>query len=139
MSDTADRIAKILEDPESVKMISEIAESFMGNATLPPIGDKESTGEEEKNENRENRTENTSAEQFNIPSTMVEAMNKLMSGGDIDNTVRLIAALKPYLRKHRRDSAESVLKMLNIMKTFGNSNVTEMLKLLGAAGSHAKE
>ena len=31
MSDVSDKITKILEDPESLKMISQIAESFMSD------------------------------------------------------------------------------------------------------------
>lgn len=128
MSETADRIAKILEDPESIKMISEIAESFMsGNS---------STVLQDKNES-ENNTENTpvtgdvSLIQPNVLNTIATTFEKLMSQGDVENTVRLIAALKPYMSKHRKDSADSVLKLLNLMRTIGKNNISDIAKLFG--------
>ncbi|MBR3994018.1 MAG: hypothetical protein IKI97_01920 [Clostridia bacterium] len=128
MSETADRIAKILEDPESIKMISEIAESFMnGNG---------STIAQNKTET-ENDTEDltvtgeVSPIQPNALNTIATTVEKLISKGDVENTVRLITALKPYMSKHRKDSADLVLKLLNVMRTIGNSNISDMARLFG--------
>ena len=130
MSDTADRIAKILEDPESIKMISEIAESFM-NGSGSIIQEKSET---EKAVSDITTAESVSEMPSNAFSSITTIFEKLISQGDVENTVRLINALKPYMSSHRRESADSVLKMLNLMHTIGKSNIADMAKLFGMIG-----
>ncbi len=136
MSDTADKIAKILEDPESIKMISEIAESFMSS------GDPSDEGASTEDQKDEALTENSSAKEATaeatakgeklIPgelSSSMKLLNDIIGKGDVENSIRLISALRPYMSKHRRDNADSVLKWLKALKFIGKHNISEISKL----------
>ena len=128
MSDVSEKIAKLLEDPESIKMISELAGSFIGNNNEKA---QEIIGEVQDVQENDTSTELVTEKISENSSAVSYAVNKLLEGADIENTVKLVSALKPYMSKRRRDSADSVLKMLGIMKVVGNSNFAEMAKLLG--------
>ena len=128
MSDVSEKIAKLLEDPESIKMISELAGSFIGNNNEKTQG---IIGEVQDVQENDTSTELVTEKISENSSAVSSAVNKLLEGADIENTVKLVSALKPYMSKRRRDSADSVLKMLGIMKLVGNSNFAEMAKLLG--------
>lgn len=45
--------------------------------------------------------------------TMQRVMKKIQSGGSDDRT-KLLMSLKPYMRKTRRDTIDSAVKMLNM-------------------------
>ena len=128
MSDVSEKIAKLLEDPESIKMISELAGRFIGNNNEKT---QEIIGEVQNVQENDTSTELVTEKIAENSSAVSSAVNKLLEGADIENTVKLVSALKPYMSKRRRDSADSVLKMLGIMKLVGNSNFAEMAKLLG--------
>ena len=121
MSDTADKISKILEDPESIKMISQIAESFMTNSA-----DSESISQTNSEDSESLKVENTLLN--DVPS--FKFIEDLLSKADVENSIMLISALRPYMSKHRRESADSVLKVLRILKLINKSNFSEISKLL---------
>lgn len=127
MSDTADRIAKILEDPESLKMISEIAESFIGSA-----GAESKKQSEDENDIIPLTKDEGEAQTYNPLATISETLEKLMAGTDIENTLRLISALEPYLSKRRQSGARSVKKTLGFMRTLSNGSISDITKLMGA-------
>lgn len=127
MSDTADRIAKILEDPESLKMISEIAESFMANTGAD--NQKES---EETNEITEIIKDEAETSTYNPLVSITEALQKLVGDTDIENTLRLISAIEPYLSTRRQSGARSVKKTLGLMRTLGNGNISDLAKIMSA-------
>lgn len=136
MSDTADKIAKILEDPESIKMISEIAESFMSQGNTNESSDSENDSKN-KDSNGNKKDEDSKPEKgtsTTIPSGELSASMKLLydiiGKGDIENSIRLITALKPYMSKHRRENADSVLKWLGALKFISKYNISEISKLL---------
>lgn len=132
MNEVSEKIAKILEDPESIRMISEIAGNFMGASSES----KQDAESEEKNAAEKETVKETEVE--TLPaltpislSGLGSTVEKLLDGADIENTVRLVTALKPYMSTRRRESAEAVLRVLSIIKLVGNSNFAEMAKLLG--------
>lgn len=136
MSDTADKIAKILEDPESIKMISEIAESFMSQGTTNESTEKDNTDnigdtdETTKNDASENKvSKNAPAISGELTSSM-KLLYDIIGKGDIENSIRLITALKPYMSKHRRENADSVIKWLGALKFISKYNISEISKLL---------
>ncbi len=131
MSDVSDRIAKILEDPESLKMISEIAGNFLGS-TDEKSNEKNDDSPEEQHESA--KTYESTNLQTTALSTISSTVGRLMENGDIDNTVRLVTALKPYMSIRRRESADSVLRILSVMRLVGNSNIQDMVKLFGTQG-----
>ncbi len=125
MSEVSDKIAKILEDPESLKMISQIADSFSGSMQTDII--KNAASESKENNDFKNLDSETNNHgDFSIISS---AVGKLMDGGDVENTIRLVTALKPYMSHHRRESADSVLKILAMMRLVGSAEVRNMAKL----------
>ena len=120
MSSTSDQIAKLLEDPESIKLISELAESFIGSsANKDLIPDTITNNEEITNENQ------------NITSISViaEHLERTFSQKDVENAINLITALKPYMSKKRQGSADSIMQVLNMLKFVSKSNLSEMGKL----------
>lgn len=120
MSSTSDQIAKLLEDPESIKLISELAESFIGSsANKDLIPDTITNNEEITNENQ------------NITSISViaEHLERTFSQKDVENAINLITALKPYMSKKRQGSADSIMQVLNMLKFVSRSNLSEMGKL----------
>jgi len=129
MSDTADKIAKILEDPQSLKMISEIAESFMASEDKAK-NIEEDTEEEQHNEHSVEL--HSQEEHRNTLSLLLGNLERILSGCDIDNTVHLISALMPYMNKHRQYSARNIVNVLNMLRSLGDNKMTEMLKIFGS-------
>ena len=125
MNDTADKISKILEDPESIKMITEIAESIIGSNTSQERTNQEISTTDTGTVNEEIN----SSEQEDVFDTVLSSVKKISEHSDIDNTMRLISALKPYMGSRRRESADSVVKILKIIKMAGDSNLPNMIKL----------
>lgn len=125
MNDTADKISKILEDPESIKMITEIAESIIGGNTSQERTNQEISTTDTGTVNEEIN----SSEQEDVFDTVLSSVKKISEHSDIDNTMRLISALKPYMGSRRRESADSVVKILKIIKMAGDSNLPNMIKL----------
>lgn len=128
MSEVSEKISKILEDPESLKKLSEIAESFIGDSTFD-IGDSE-IRDNDNTESDDLKKEESTVLRTNDDISIFPIIGKLMEGGDIDNTVRLITALKPYMSKRRRESAQTVLRILEIMRLVGNDEVKNVVKML---------
>ncbi len=128
MSEVSEKISKILEDPESLKRLSEIAESFIGDSTLD-IGDSK-IQDNDNTESDDLKKEESTVLRTNDDISIFPVIGKLMEGGDIDNTVRLITALKPYMSKRRRESAQTVLRILEIMRLVGNDEVKNVVKML---------
>ncbi len=141
MSDAADKIAKILEDPESIKMISEIAESFMTQGTAENSSSVESSKDKHTDKDiigseKEEAvsTLEKSVSSISVPSEISSSMKLLydiIGKGDVENSIRLISALKPYMSKHRRENADSVLKWLGALKFISKYNISEISKLFG--------
>lgn len=140
MSEVSDKIAKILEDPENIKMISEIAESFLGNNSenVKSFQSNNFKTESEKGDNTDETADKSQSLEKN-PITAGETaslgtLQQIISEADIENTVKLISALKPYMGTHRKESADSVLKILNVIKIIEKTNLTELSKLFGMFG-----
>ena len=128
MSEVSEKISKILEDPESLRRLSEIAESFIGNGAID-IKDSEIKDNDNDIPNSPEK-EGIATLRTNDDISIFPVIGKLLEGGDIDNTVRLVTALKPYMSKHRRDSADAVLRILGFMRLAGNDEVKNVVKLI---------
>ncbi len=140
MSEASDKIAKILEDPENIKMISEIAESFLGNQS-ESANNSQLNSLKAENEITDNTDEKANKNQSSENNTLTAdgtaslgALQHIVSGADIENAVKLISALKPYMGAHRKESADSVLKILNVIKIVEKTNLSEISKLFGMFG-----
>lgn len=137
MSDTADKIAKILEDPESIKMISEIAESFMKEGVSDEGKDDDSDKNIPKNHETLSDGEGTDDSGDILPDGL-KFTNKLfddfIKSGDVDNSIQLISALKPYMSRKRRDNADSVIKWLKAISFIGKYNLSDFSKIMKLLG-----
>ncbi len=91
----------VMSDPETMSRLMSVAEGLMGEGarSSPPPAEKEQKDEPK-----------------GLPS--------LLSSGN-EERIALIAAIRPYLSPERRRSADSMIKMLKMMK------LTDMSKLLG--------
>ncbi len=126
MSDISDKISKILEEPENIKMITEIAESLMGeNAESREVEAKIAVQEKEA----ENIQQLSSSSQLNL-SAVQNFLSQIANKEDIDNSIRLISALLPYMSKGKRGSAEYVIKILGAMKFLGSFNMNDLSKII---------
>lgn len=128
MSEASERIAKILEDPESLQMIAEIAESFMS---------EEASAETDKAQDTttgDNQPE-SKGELSILPkelSSVLSGLESKISADEIDNTVRLIQAIQPYLSHKRHGSADNVIKILTALKTVSSLNLSKFVSLFDA-------
>ena len=103
MEDMSAGIAKILEDPNSMDKIREMANSLFG---------------ENKSEKEKPKT--------NIPDLNFEGLdvgslmkigNALKNGGN-DNRSQLLLALKPHLSEQRQDRVDKAVKILRLVSLF---------------------
>ena len=102
MDELGDKLSAILNDPESMERVKQMAQSLLG-------------GEEE------------SAAAQNIPSTpaaltgddinikqIVSLFSKMKNTAD-DSNVQLIYALRPHLSEERRARADTAIKLLKLL------------------------
>ena len=130
MSDTADKISKILEDPESLKWIAGIADSLMQtqDATKADGQESESGGALVPVENAQSGKEKTA--ESGTQALLANAGKRIgdyVKSGEVDNAIRVLTALKPYMNSQRRETAGLVLKWLSAAKALGNSDLTGLL------------
>ena len=100
MDDLSQKLAGILNDPEALENLKNMADSILsgdnssnGDSSSPPQGFPD-------------------MEQL---SNIMAIMSKLNGSQDNDRT-RLINALKPYLSEKRQAKAENAIKILKIME-----------------------
>ena len=129
MNDISEKLTKFLEDPESVRMLTEIAGNIIGKSDSYAENESKNIPEKVITED-ESESENGNAKYINAFSSIGE----IFAGADIDNTVRLLTALKPYMSHKRSESTEYVLGLLRILKIAGNNNFTQMMSLIGSSG-----
>lgn len=130
MSDTADKIGKILEDPESLKWIAGIADSLMQtqDASKKDGAEPESGGALVPVDDAQNGEKKPS--EFGSQTLLAAAGKKIgehVKSGEVDNAIRVLTALRPYMNAHRRTTADSVLKWLRAAKTLGNADLAGLL------------
>ena len=137
MDNPQDKINALLSDPENLKTLARIASGFMAQSPMPTPeqpqsddgasaqtvsdntasdGKSLSNGQTEKNENA-------------IPTISGQTQDSgLLSGllgpgfkipGDVDKSIVLLNALKPYLGNHKRETCELVVRLLGAAKLLG--------------------
>lgn len=127
MSETSERIAKILEDPESIRMITDLAESFMSGA------DPSKTSESAVESITDNQFESKN-ELSIIPKELTSVLSSIdgkISEEEIENTVRLIRAIQPYLSPKRHNGANNVIKILTALKSASSLNLSKIASIFG--------
>lgn len=86
----------VLSDPDAMSKIMGAAQGLMGSSATPEARPKESNG--------------TASTEDTVPT--VTHVGKTGN----EERIALISALKPYLSSKRRENADSLIKMLKMMK-----------------------
>lgn len=107
MDDISEKLAELLNDPESLNRVREMAENILGN-------------------NEKTKSENTNKVDFDINSIfgdgidpaqlskIMRVMSRLKSKQD-DNRARLLIALKPHLSAPRQEKVDAAIKLLKLI------------------------
>lgn len=107
MDDISEKLAEILNDPDSLNRVREMAENILGNDTpkkenvTPPTPDLGSL------------FGGADIDPIQIGKIM-SVMSRLKSGGD-DSRSNLLLALKPHLSAPRREKVDTAIKLLKII------------------------
>ena len=116
MDDLGEKLAGILNDPESMERVRKMAESILGEteekeAPPPnPIGDFSNIlGMEEL-------------------GNIISIINKLKESGN-DPKAQLLYALKPHLSEPRREKVDTAIKILKLIEIFPLIKETGLFKL----------
>lgn len=109
MDDINRRLEDILNDPESMNRVRQMAQSLLG---------------EEENEDSTSSSENTSGVNSADIGRIMGILGKIENNGN-DNRTKLLLALKPHLTGKRREKVDSAIKLLKLI---------EALPLLKQAG-----
>lgn len=119
MDDLSAKLAELLNDPESMNRVRQMAENILGESGgEPPAPD---------------------------PPTDLSAVGEMLGGGELqsiisviskmksasdDSRVQLISALRPHLseeRKKRADTAIKILKLLDVLPLIKDSGLMNIL------------
>ena len=106
MDDISEKLAEILNDPESLNRVREMAENILGNNqkaenTPPPAADIGSL------------FGNMDIDPIQIGKIM-SVMSRLKSDRD-DSRAKLLLALKPHLSAPRREKVDTAIKLLKLI------------------------
>lgn len=107
MDDISEKLATILNDPDSMNRVRQMAESILG-------------GEKAENKNEENDLGITAGDM----QTIMSLVSRFNSSKDDDRT-RLLMALKPHLSEPKREKVDTAVKILKMI---------ELLPLLRESG-----
>lgn len=89
-------IQSVMSDPEALKNIMSMAQGLMSDTSSSPSGKADEIEHHEKDEEK-------------------SALTSKLSHGN-EQRIALISALRPYLSPQRQKSADSLIKMLKMMK-----------------------
>lgn len=106
MDDISEKLADILNDPESLNRVKEIAENILGNSQKqekPPtqnfdLGSLFGNGDFDPSQ----------------VSKIISVMSRLKSS-NTDNRSNLLLALKPHLSAPRQEKVDTAIKLLKII------------------------
>ncbi len=118
MDDISEKLAEILNDPDSLSRVREMAENILGNndksESTPPVDTK---------------SDSIFGDGFDPVQIgkIMSIMSRLKSDCD-DNRTKLLLALKPHLSAPKRekvDTAVKLLKLLDILPVLRESGMFE--------------
>ena len=122
MDDLSSKLSQLLNDPDSMERVRQMAENILGGAGTgaPPPPPPENTA---------GSGEIGSILGSNELQGIISVISRLKSVGD-DSRVKLIYALKPHLseeRQRRADNAVKVLKLLDALPLLKESGLLNLL------------
>lgn len=98
MDDLQGKLAQILNDPESMNRVREMAESILSENEKPKANDDSVFGNIDSNE----------------LSSIMSIVSRLNAKGD-DARTNLLAALKPHLSEPKREKVDTAIKILRLL------------------------
>lgn len=121
--DINDMLGRVLQNPEALSGIMKLAQGLMNNGgegTAPPP--------QQSTQNTQNTSDTSNK---SVMSDMPEGdTHEALSKTEIprlfvhdENRTRLLAALKPYLGKSRREKVDYILNLLRLMELVGSANL----------------
>ncbi len=110
MEDLGEKLAEILNDPESMNRVKQMAESLLGT-------------EEKKEEENVNLGLGV-----NEMQTMMSIMSRLKNS-EGDASAKLLTALKPHLSEPRREKVDTAIKILKLIELFPLIKESGLFKL----------
>ena len=108
MEDISRKINEILSDPEMMEQIKGLAGMF---------GQGSESSQPKKAEQQNNSLASLNMPDPNMLGTMMKIAPLLQSMGGDDDSIRLLKALKPFLKEERSKRIDGAIKMLGFMKT----------------------
>ena len=106
MDDISKKLAELLNDPDSLNKVREMAENFLGSQN------------KSQSETSSNRVDINSLFDGDIDpiqlGKIMSVVSKLKSDHD-DNRARLLLALKPHLSAPRREKVDTAIKLLKLI------------------------
>ena len=103
MDDISEKLADLLNNPESLKSMRELAENILGDKS----------DEKKQTDDVNDSIFGNDFDPAQIGKIM-SIMSKLKSGSD-DKRSRLLLALKPHLSEPRREKVDTAIKLLKII------------------------
>lgn len=115
MDDLTEKLSELLNDPESMNRVRQMAESILGekeeekpsSPSIPDIGSMLGPGE---------------------LKTMMTLISKFNSSSN-DSRTQLLTALKPHLSEPRREKVDTAIKILKVLELLPLIKESGILKL----------
>ena len=116
MDELSEKLAGILNDPETMNRVRQMAENILG-------------GEEATPEPQTNALDNIgSMIGANEMQSIISIIGKLNNSGG-DNRTALLTALKPHLSEPRREKVDTAIKILKVIEILPLLKDSGILKL----------
>lgn len=100
MDDLTAKLSELLNDPESMNRVKQMAENILGENSQKSIP---------------NSSENENPLGANEMKMMMNLVSKFKSSGN-DSRTTLLTALKPHLSEPRQEKVETAIKILKVLE-----------------------
>ena len=126
--DINDMLGRVLQNPEALSGIMKLAQGLMNNGG----GESTAPQPQQSTQNTSGTTAINTSDMSDMPEGGIrEALSKTelprLFVHD-ENRTRLLAALKPYLGKSRREKVDYILNILRVMELAGSANLLPLHK-----------
>jgi hypothetical protein len=111
MDDLTEKLAEVLNDPESMARVMEMAESLLGNSSSP-----------------QQQGENSGDISGDELKTIISLISRLKGSGD-DTRTQLLRALKPHLSEPKQEKVDTAIKILKLIEMLPLIKETGILNL----------
>lgn len=122
MDDITEKIQSLLEDPESMNQIKELAAMFSSGMHSQGMGEASSPGG-----NSDPGNGDASDASDSLPINPLAVMQLMSAVSAADKNRDLLIALKPHLHTERQEKLDKVLKMLKLYSIFTTLRENGML------------